>query len=46
MIEELSNESGLEIPATIAGLDKKSVLHDRQISKEQMKETVEAILAK
>lgn len=44
MIEELSAESSLEIPATIAGLDRKPILHDQKIAKEDMKTAVERIL--
>lgn len=44
MLEELSQESGLVLPETIRDLDKRPVLHDRQIQKEDMRQTLLEIL--
>jgi threonine synthase len=44
MLEELSNESGMELPETIRGLDRKPVLHDRQISKAELRQAVKEFL--
>ncbi|MCR5527813.1 MAG: threonine synthase [Saccharofermentans sp.] len=44
IIKELSEESGLEIPAGIKDLSSKEVLHKDQIEKDQMENKVEEIL--
>lgn len=44
MLEELSRESGLAIPATLKDLSRKPILNDRQIQKEDMCKTVAELL--
>jgi threonine synthase len=45
LLQELSEESGLEIPATLGNLAARPVLHSRVISKDAMRQTVLEILA-
>ena len=44
IIKELSEESGLEIPAGIKDLSSKEILHKDMIEKDQMENKVEEIL--
>lgn len=44
LLLQMSQESGLEIPATLIDLYRKPVLHNRVIQKQQMRETVAALL--
>ncbi len=44
LLAQLSQESGLEIPATLLDLSRKPVRHTRLIQKQQMRETVAALL--
>ncbi len=44
LLEELSQESGLEIPATLKDLSKREVLHEQVIAKEKMADTVAELL--
>mgnify|MGYP003293037298 FL=1 len=46
IISELSKESGLPIPATLADISKREVRHTMKIEKDQMEETVKNILVK
>ncbi|MHB1452903.1 MAG: threonine synthase [Saccharofermentanales bacterium] len=46
LLRELSEEIGVEIPATLAGLSSKAVLHDTVIEKSQMGSTVREYLLK
>lgn len=44
MLLQLSQESGLEIPATLVDLNKRTVHHTRVIQKHQMRDTVASLL--
>ena len=44
IIKELAEESGLNIPATLADIAKREIRHNTQIEKDQMLETVKGIL--
>ena len=46
IINELSEESGLAIPATLADIAKREVRHTMKIEKDEMKNTVKDILVK
>lgn len=44
LLEELAQESSLEIPLTLKDLSKREILHSRVIGKGDLKQTVQAIL--
>lgn len=44
LLEQLSEESGLEIPMTLKDLGKRTIRHDRMIQTEDMKATVLSLL--
>jgi threonine synthase len=44
LLQELADESGLELPASLAGLGKKPVMHDLLIDKQEMRQMILARL--
>ena len=46
IINELSEESGLPIPATLADISKREIRHTMKIEKDDMQNTVKDILVK
>ena len=44
LLQEMAGESGLELPASLAGLEKRPLRHERLIEKDAMKETVRQLL--